>query len=537
MGWQDMFSLAGGLGLFLYGIKFMGDELERAAGKSLRNLLGILTRNRFLGLLVGILFTMLIQSSNATSVMVIGFVNGGLMTIYQACGVLLGSKIGTTITAQLIAFNLSDVAPIFLLGGAVLYLFCKKTTLRQIGGVVMGFGMLFVGIGLMSDAITPLKDMPQVGQVMGQLSNPFLGILAGFALTALIQSSSASVGILQVLAAQGTIGLGAAVYMILGANIGATVTGLLAAIGSNKMAVRTAVLSLIITIVGAILFFAFLHLLPLVEWVEMLSPGDPMRQVANAHMFYNILNVAILFPFSNQLVKLSIKLVPGTDKAPAPITVQYLSDSLVGTPPAATIQAIKEVNRMQHLAYRNIDRAMNAFLHGGSKEVFDSLEQDEAVVDFLSDEITKYLIRIAQSELQPREATLVGSLHHVVNDIERIGDHAENILEYAQKREDDKVSVSDAALSELGQMYSYVKGILDMAQGGFDSSDQTRVARAYAMEAKVDEMQELLTDRHIERLNRNQCTPMAGMLFTNIIINLERVADHAINIVVIEDKA
>ena len=537
MGWQNFFTLAGGLGLFLYGMKFMGDELERAAGKSLRNLLEVLTRNRFLGLLVGLVFTMLIQSSSATSVMVIGFVNAGLMNMYQACGVLLGANIGTTITAQLIAFKLSDVAPVILLIGAAMYMFIKKTSLRQIGGVVMGFGMLFVGLDLMSDAMAPLKDMPEVAAFMSQFSNPVLGILVGVAVTALIQSSSASVGILQVLAAQGTIGLDAAVFVILGQNIGTTVTGLLAAIGTNKTAVRTAVMNLLIKVIGAVLFYVLLQLLPMVEWVAALSPNDPMRQIANAHMFYNILNVAVLFPFANQLVRLSSRLVPGVDKTQEALSVQYLNDSVLGTPPAAILQAIKEINRMQRIAYRNIDRAMTAFLGGGSKEVEAPLEQDEGLVDYLSDEITKYLIRIAQNEMQPREANLVGSLHHVVNDIERIGDHAENILEYAMKREEDKVSISEAGISELSEMYGYVKDILTLASTGFDSSDNARVDKAYALEAKVDEMQELLTDRHIERLNKSLCTPVAGMLFTNIITNLERVADHAINIVGIEDKA
>ncbi len=539
MGWQNLIALAGGLGLFLYGMKFMGEELERAAGKSLRRMLDILTRNRFMGMLVGILFTMLIQSSNATSVMVIGFVNAGLMSIFQACGVLLGSTIGTTITAQLIAFNLGDIAPIFVLIGAVTYLFSKKTYSRQIGGILMGFGMLFVGIGMMSDTMSPLRDMPQVAAVMSQLANPLLGILVGLAFTVLIQSSSASIGILQVMAAQGTVGIDAAMYIILGANIGATITSMIAIIGANKMAKRTAILNLLIKVIGAVLFYTLLHLLPLTDWLTALSPNDPMRQVANAHMFYNILNVAILFPFSDYLVKLAIKLVPGGDEEQKALAVQYISDAVLHTPPAAILQAIKEINRMQHLAYNNIDRAMKAFLYGNPKEVTDDLEQDEAVVDFLSDQITQFLIRLAQaqSDMQPREATLVGSLHHVVNDIERIGDHAENILEYAQRREDEKVSITDAGIEELSEMYGHVKEILDMAQTGFDNEDRMRIERAYAAEDKVDEMQELLTDRHIERLNKGQCTPIAGMLFTNLLTDLERVADHAINIVGIEDKA
>lgn len=537
MTWQHYVLLAGGLGLFLFGMKMMGDELERAAGNSLRHLLEILTKNRFLGMLVGLLFTMLVQSSSATSVMVIGFVNAGLMNMYQAAGVILGANIGTTITAQLIAFKLSDVAPLFVLVGIVMSMFLKKPSVRQIGGVIAGFGILFVGMNLMGDAMAPIKDMPEVIALFSEFKNPLLGVLVGVAVTALIQSSSASVGILQVIAAQGAIGLDAAVYVILGQNIGTCVTALIASIGTSKAAVRTAVMHLLFKVFGAILFLILLQFIPFVDWLTALSPNDPMRQIANAHMFYNILNTFAMMPLVNPTVKLTHLIVPGEDAADQEMRLKYLSENVLATPPAAIIQCIREINRMQSLAYNNIDRAMRAFLDGGAAKVSDPIERDEGVIDYLSNEITTYLIRISQSELQPREATLVGGLYHVVTDIERIGDHAENILEYAQKREDDKVPMSDAALGELSEMYDNVHQLLSIAETGFDHPDPHRVEHAYNIEQHVDDMERDLTERHIDRLNKNQCTPLSGMLFTNLVLNLERVADHAINIVGYEEKA
>lgn len=533
MTWQDISLLCGGLGLFLFGMKMMGDELERAAGSSLRRLLEVLTRNRFMGLLVGMVFTMLVQSSSATTVMVVGFVNAGLMDLYQAAGVIFGANIGTTITSQLIAFNLTDIAPALVLVGVVMYNFAKKTQVRQIGGVILGFGILFVGLDLMGESMSKLRDMPQVAEFMATFGRtPILGVFVGFAITAIIQSSSASVGILQMLAAQGVLGLNSAIFIVMGQNIGTTATAMIASAGGNKTAHRTAVLHLIFNVLGTLLFFPIVYYLPVCEWIERLSPGDPMRQIANAHMFFNLFGVLVFFPFINQLVKLAEKLVPGEDEAASEMSLQYLSESILKTPPAALSQAINEINRMLTLAHKNVQLAMESFFGGNADAALtNELEDREKAINYLSHEITKYLVLINQTELSEHEAALVGGLFHVVNDIERIGDHAENILEYAQARVTDKVLISDTAQLELRDMYGSVSEMLHMAEIAFDTHDDTRTARAYELEQRVDEMDELLRQRHIDRLNQNLCTPQSGMLFNDVVTNLERIADHAINVI------
>ena len=505
MTWQDFVLLGGGLGLFLFGMKLMGDELERAAGNSLRHLLEVLTRNRIMGLLMGMLFTMLVQSSSATTVMVVGFVNAGLMDLYQAAGVIFGSNIGSTITAQLIAFKLTDIAPAFVLVGMILYSFGKKASLRQVGGVLLGFGVLFVGLDLMGDSVSKLREMPEVAQVMASFAKtPILGILAGLVITAVIQSSAASVGILQ----------------------------LLASIGSNKNARRTAVLHVLFNVLGTLVFYIVVQILPVTDWVASLTPGDPMRQIANMHLLFNVFGVALFFPFINQLVALVNKIVPGEDPAANAKRLQYLNQNILKTPPVALNHAIMECKRMQQLAYDNIELAMQCFLAGKATENQQAeLAEREDVINFLNHEITKYLVLINQTELSEHEGVLVGELFHVVNDVERIGDHAENIIEYAMSRESGKFTLSDAAQLELHEMYASVHDLLNMALNAFDTHDENRIVRAYALEARVDDMADLLHDRHIERLTRGLCSPHSGMLFSDTVSNLERVADHAINII------
>ena len=533
MTWQDFVLLGGGLGLFLFGMKLMGDELERAAGNSLRHLLEVLTRNRIMGLLMGMLFTVLVQSSSATTVMVVGFVNAGLMDLYQAAGVIFGSNIGSTITAQLIAFKLTDIAPAFVLVGMILYSFGKKASLRQVGGVLLGFGVLFVGLDLMGDSVSKLREMPEVASVMASFAQtPILGILAGLVITAIIQSSAASVGILQLLASQGLIGLDAAVYVVMGQNIGTCATALLASIGSNKNARRTAVLHVLFNVLGTLVFYFVVQLLPVTDWVASLTPGDPMRQIANMHLLFNVFGVALFFPFINQLVALVNKLVPGEDPTANAKRLQYLNQNILKTPPVALNHAIMECKRMQQLANDNIELAMQCFLAGKATENQQAeLAEREDVVNFLNHEITKYLVLINQTELSEHEGVLVGELFHVVNDIERIGDHAENIIEYAMSRESGKFTLSDAAQLELREMFTSVHDLLNMALIAFDTHDENRIVRAYALEARVDDMADLLHDRHIERLTRGLCSPNAGMLFSDTVSNLERVADHAINII------
>ena len=375
--------------------------------------------------------------------------------------------------------------------------------------------------------------MPEVASVMASFAQtPILGILAGLVITAVIQSSAASVGILQLLASQGLIGLDAAVYVVMGQNIGTCATALLASIGSNKNARRTAVLHVLFNVLGTLVFYFVVQLLPVTNWVASLTPGDPMRQIANMHLLFNVFGVALFFPFINQLVALVNKLVPGEDPTANAKRLQYLNQNILKTPPVALNHAIMECKRMQQLANDNIELAMQCFLAGKATENQQAeLAEREDVVNFLNHEITKYLVLINQTELSEHEGVLVGELFHVVNDIERIGDHAENIIEYAMSRESGKFTLSDAAQLELREMFTSVHDLLNMALIAFDTHDENRIVRAYALEARVDDMADLLHDRHIERLTRGLCSPNAGMLFSDTVSNLERVADHAINII------
>ena len=525
--------MAGGLGMFMFGMKMMGDELERAAGNSLRHLLEILTRNRFLGMLVGIVFTILVQSSSASTVMVVGFVNAGLMDLFQAAGVITGANIGATVTAQLIAFKLTDVAPGLIFAGVMLVVFGKKAVLRQIGGIVTGFGVLFLGMDMMGSPVSKLKEMPEVAQLMASFgAKPLLGVIVGVVVTAVIQSSGASIGILQLMASQGLIEFGAAIFIVLGAKIGTCITALLSSLGTSRNARRTALLHLLFNVVNTVVCYALIRLLPVTGWIAALSPDDPMRQIANAHVITSLVGAVIFFPLINQFVALVNKLVPGEDESEIEMRLQYLNEQSLKTPPAAVAQCIREIKRMIGIAKDNLALSMEDLAKGfATEDESELLENRESLLNYLNHEVTRYLVLINQTELSAHEATLIGELFHVVNDIERIGDHAENILEYAQARADNKIHFSDAAIAELQSMFGRVQELMEMSETAFDTRDETRITRAYKIEQEVDDMKDLLQQRHIERLNKGECTPESGALFADTVSNLERVADHLINIV------
>ncbi len=533
MTWQDFVTMAGGLGLFMFGMKMMGDELERAAGNSLRHFLEILTRNRFLGMVVGIVFTILVQSSSASTVMVVGFVNAGLMDLFQAAGVITGANIGATITAQLIAFKLTDVAPGLIFIGVLFIVFGKKAFLRQLGGIIAGFGILFLGMDLMSSPVSKLKEMPEVTELFTTFGKkPLLGIIVGVVITAIIQSSGASIGILQLLAEQGLITLESSIFIVLGAKIGTCATAMLSSIGTGKNARRTALLHLLFNVVNTTVCYFIFRLLPATEWISALSPNSPMRQIANAHVITSLIGAALFFPFINQFVGLVNLIIPGQDESATEMQLQYLNEPILKTPPAAVAAAIKELKRMLRISRDNLEMAMYRLISGRVTEDESTvIENREEQINFLQHEITRYLVLINQTELSEHEATLVGALFHAVNDVERIGDHSENLLEYAQVRTGEKVPISDAALAELQEMFDGVQELLDMTETAFDHRDDTRSAKAYAIEQRVDDLADVLQERHIERLNQGLCTPRSGALFSDTITNLERVADHAINII------
>jgi len=525
--------MAGGLGLFLFGMELMSDSIEKVAGARLRRILEIFTTNRFMGMIVGIIFTGIIQSSSACTVMVVSFVNSGLMNLYQAAGVILGANIGTTITSQLVSFNLSKIAPLILLVGVVVMMFTKKEKVRKVTEVVVGFGILFVGLSTMSQAMANMKNEPQVVNLLMSLKNPFLATLMGFALTAIIQSSSVTVSIVLLLANQDLLPLPITLYIILGCNIGACATAMLASMTGKKDAKRAALIHLLFNIIGTVIIYIALFVAgnQIVELIKSIS-ADNGRFVANAHTLIKIAQVIMLFPFTGWLVKMTYLIVPGEDQKVGyreSYQLKYIGDKVVFNPATAVVEVVKELERMASLAEENLNRAMNALITLDEEDI-EEVYEVEKNINFLNHAITDYLVKINQTTLPIEDLNSLGALFHVVNDIERIGDHAENVADAARQRKEEGVSISKEAQKELGDMLEMVNKIIRYAVEMFAKSDETHMQEIITLEDQVDEKERELQKKHVERLTKGECSPEAGMIFSDIVSGLERVADHATNI-------
>ena len=525
--------MAGGLGLFLFGMELMSDSIEKVAGAGLRRILEIFTTNRFMGMIVGIIFTGIIQSSSACTVMVVSFVNSGLMNLYQAAGVILGANIGTTITSQLVSFNLSKIAPLILLVGVVVMMFTKKEKVRKVAEVVVGFGILFVGLSTMSQAMANMKNEPQVVNLLMSLKNPFLATLMGFALTAIIQSSSVTVSIVLLLANQDLLPLPITLYIILGCNIGACATAMLASMTGKKDAKRAALIHLLFNIIGTVIIYIALFVAgdQIVELIKSIS-ADNGRFVANAHTLIKIAQVIMLFPFTGWLVKMTYLIVPGEDQKVGyreSYQLKYIGDKVVFNPATAVVEVIKELERMASLAEENLNRAMNALITLDEEDI-EEVYEVEKNINFLNHAITDYLVKINQTTLPIEDLNSLGALFHVVNDIERIGDHAENVADAARQRKEEGVSISKEAQKELGDMLEMVNKIIRYAVEMFAKSDESHMQEIVTLEDQVDEKERELQKKHVERLTKGECSPEAGMIFSDIVSGLERVADHATNI-------
>ena len=533
MSFGTILTMAGGLGLFLFGMELMSDSIEKVAGARLRRILEIFTTNRFMGMIVGIIFTGIIQSSSACTVMVVSFVNSGLMNLYQAAGVILGANIGTTITSQLVSFNLSKIALLILLVGVVVMMFTKKEKVRKVAEVVVGFGILFVGLSTMSQAMANMKNEPQVVNLLMSLKNPFLATLMGFALTAIIQSSSVTVSIVLLLANQDLLPLPITLYIILGCNIGACATAMLASMTGKKDAKRAALIHLLFNIIGTVIIYIALFVAgdQIVELIKSIS-ADNGRFVANAHTLIKIAQVIMLFPFTGWLVKMTYLIVPGEDQKVGyreSYQLKYIGDKVVFNPATAVVEVVKELERMASLAEENLNRAMNALITLDEEDI-EEVYEVEKNINFLNHAITDYLVKINQTTLPIEDLNSLGALFHVVNDIERIGDHAENVADAARQRKEEGVSISKEAQKELGDMLEMVNKIIRYAVEMFAKSDETHMQEIITLEDQVDEKERELQKKHVERLTKGECSPEAGMIFSDIVSGLERVADHATNI-------
>lgn len=529
-----LLSMAGGLGLFLFGMKLMSEGIEKAAGAKLRGILEFFTTNRFTGMLVGIVFTAVIQSSSACTVMVVSFVNSGLMNLYQAAGVILGANIGTTVTSQLVSFNLSEIAPVFLLGGVLSVMFVKNNMVKKIGEIVLGFGVLFMGLSGMSGAMAGLKEDPAVVNLFASLTSPFLAVLLGTVVTAVIQSSSVTVSIILLMANQGLLGLPICMFIMLGCNIGACASAMLASLAGKKDARRAAMIHFLFNVVGTVIFYLIFLVAvgPIVELFSDISGGNPGRCVANAHTIIKIVQVILLFPFSGFLVRMTYLLVPGDDKKVGyrdSFQLKYIGDKVVFNPATAVVEVIKEIERMAALASENLNRAMNALITLDEEDIGEVYEVEKNI-NFLNHAITNYLVKINQTTLPIEDLKSIGALFHVVNDIERIGDHAENVADSARQRKEKGTSFSKGAQKELGEMLDMVNKIVQYSVEMFATSKEEHMEDIIRLEDEIDEKERELQKLHVERLTRNECTPEAGMLFSDIVSGLERVSDHATNI-------
>lgn len=532
MGFHIIISLMGGLGLFLLGMKQMSDGLEKAAGAKMRGILEAVTTNRFTGMLVGVVFCAVIQSSSATTVMVVSFVNAGMMTLYQAAGVIMGANIGTTVTSQLVSFNLSEFAPLFLLAGVLMTQFVKSDRVKKIGEVVLGFGVLFMGLSVMSGSMSGLKDSPVITGLLGSLTNPFLAVLTGTVITAVIQSSSVTVSILLLMAQQELLELPICLFIILGCNIGACTSALLASLNGRKDAKRAALIHLFFNVIGTVIIF--LALVFAGGWVQALimkiSGGNPGRCVANAHTLFKIVQVAILLPFSGLLVKLTCLAVPGEDRElDAQYELLYIGEKAMFSPATAVVEAIRELEHMGALAYENLNRGLDALLDLNEKKI-EKVYKVERQINYMNHAITDYLVKIGQMTLPIDDRKSIGALFHVVNDIERIGDHAENLADAARTRMEDGVAFSEAGNRELREMSGKVNRILEYSIDMFSHNTKEHLQDIMNLENEIDGMERQLQKNHVERLTKNECSAASGMLFSDVVSGFERVADHATNI-------
>ena len=526
-----LLELAGGLGLFLFGMNFMSQGLQKAAGAKLRSILTAISKNKYVAVLFGALFTAIIQSSGATTVMVVTFVNAGLMELTQAVGVIFGANIGTTITAQLVSFNLTAVAPVILFLGVVMFLFLKKPIFKKVGEVIIGFGALFMGISMMSGAMSQLSNYPHVINTLAKLTNPVLAILVGLVITVIVQSSSVTVSILLLMAGQELVTLSICFYFILGCNIGSCTPAVMAAMDAKKEAKRAALIHVLFNVFGMIIISVMLifFMQPFTSFIQAISGDDIRRSVANTDTFYKVFQTVIFLPFSAQFIKLVTRLIPGKDAKHEGFVLQYISRNTLFSPTAAIVAAMQEIARMGRKAEHNLKLAMDAFLDG-DKDKISQVYETEKYIDYLSHEITDYLVDVNQRQLPVSDSLKIGGLFHVVNDIERIGDHAENIADAAVRMKEQGISFSKKATKEIVEMFERDERVILCALEMFENGEQSHMQEILALEEEIDQLEIELQNSHIRRMGKGKCSPQAGLIFTDLVTGLERVADHATNI-------
>ncbi len=522
-------ALLGGLGLFLFGMKMMSDGLEAMAGDKLRNGLEKLTKNRFAAVGVGAGVTAVIQSSSATTVMVVGFVNAGLMTLAQAINVGMGANIGTTITGQIIAFKITKIAPLILFVGVLIVLFVKKRSIRRLGEIIGGLGILFFGMNVMSESLAPLTEFQPFIDALASFESPWIGLLTGAGVTAVIQSSSATMGIVQAFAMQNIMGLDSSVFLVLGLNIGTCITAILASLGGTKTAKRTAVALLFFNIIGAMIFMLLVQIFPIVDWVKSWSPGDPVRQIANFHTFFNVTTTALFIFIPLVLVKISYFFIRGEDKKTEGRKLEFLVHPLPDSPTMIVGLAIKECQRMMKIASQNFNDSVRSFIDQDEK-LAGSVYDAEKTVNYLNREITHELTQVSGIEVPEGDTGVITEMLHALMNIERISDIAENIADLTMHSIDSKIKMGKKAVEELEFMRTQINESLDCTLKAMGERDIASAERAMEIENEIDTLEMKIKKNHIKRLKKGDCTPAGSTVFTDMVTMMERIADHSANI-------
>ncbi|NLZ38058.1 MAG: Na/Pi cotransporter family protein [Firmicutes bacterium] len=517
--------LIGGLGLFLFGMQLMASGMQKAAGDRMRRILELLTNNRIVAVFTGIIATVLVQSSSTITVMIVGFVNAGLMTLYQAAGVIYGANIGTTFTGQIIAFDINTLIYPAIGLGALLNFFGQRRTYKYIGQAALGIGVIFLGMNIMSDAMRPARELPFFLNMIATFgTKPLLGVLIGAVFTGLIQASGATLALVIVMTTQGIITLPAAIAVLVGSNIGTCVTAMIASIGTSVPARRTAVAHLLFNVTGAVLVLIFFK--PFVALITATASGIT-RQTANAHTFFNVINTLLFLPFTKQFVALVTRLVPGDDVV-VEAGPKYLDKRMLLTPDVAIGGVRNELLRMAALAREMVQEAVQVFLQD-DKKLIQQVMQKEDLVDSLEKEITLYLAELAQHSLTKAQSKEVSVLMHAVNDLERIADHAENITRLSEEKLEGRLPISDQAREELQTMYAKVDEMLENALLAFEKRDFLLAGQVVDQDDEIDTLEKVLRKSHISRINDKICFPPSGIIFLDVISNLERIADHTTN--------
>ena len=528
--------LLGGLGLFLCGMQMMSSNLEAVAGDRLKGILEKLTSNRILGVLVGAVITAVIQSSSATTVMVVGFVNSGLMTLRQAVWIIMGANIGTTITGQLVALDIGTIAPLFAFAGIALGMFSKKRNVQNIGSIIAGLGVLFIGLGMMSDAMVPMRDSEVFVNALTSFSNPIIGIVVGAIFTAVIQSSSASVGILQALALSGLIDIHSAVFVLFGQNIGTCITSLIASVGMNRNAKRTTVIHFMFNMIGTVLFVILCLVTPLTDAVAGLTPAHPASQIANMHTLFNVVTTIILIPFGTGLAALAEKILPDKKEEirVQPDDDQWLkeimsSQHVLGSSAIAISSLMENVGSMYSLARENVLKGFDMILSGDDTR-FAEVEETENTIDLYNISISRRLSKVLTIEHGPAETKRLNSIFQITGNVERVGDHAMNFAEHAVFIREKGLKLSKETIEELKEMREQCRKAFERMELSAQTDPTQLLVDAVSFERAVDDITERCRDKQVERINNRACEIERAVLYSEILIDYERIGDHMRNI-------